>query len=41
MRDWDDSKKQYFESHGATLREVLDLDLEEVFVEFLRSSRTA
>lgn len=39
VRDWDDSKKQYFENSGATLREVVDLDLEEVFVEFLRSSR--
>lgn len=41
VRDWDDSKKDYFEAHGATVREVVDLDLEEVFVEFLRSSRTA
>ena len=41
VRDWDDSKKEFFSSGSATLREVVDLDLEEVFVEFLRSSRRA
>lgn len=39
VRGWRDSMRQYFDGAGATLREVIDLDLEEVFVEFLRSSR--
>lgn len=39
VQDWDESQREYFESRGAVLREVVDLDLEEVFVEFLRSSR--
>jgi ABC-2 type transport system ATP-binding protein len=39
VRGWRDSMKQYFDGTGATVREVIDLDLEEVFVEFLRSSR--
>lgn len=39
VRDWEDAKRVYFEKTGATVREILDLDLEEVFVEFLRSSR--
>ncbi len=30
---------QYFEGVGASVREVIDLDLEEGFVELLRSSR--
>jgi ABC-2 type transport system ATP-binding protein len=40
VRGWDDSMSQYLQSRGTTVREVVDLDLEEVFVEFLRSSRT-
>ncbi|HUP88755.1 MAG TPA: ABC transporter ATP-binding protein [Longimicrobiales bacterium] len=40
VRGWDDSMKGVFDAGGASLREVIDLDLEEVFVEFLRSSRT-
>jgi hypothetical protein len=31
--------RYYFEGTGATLRDVVDLDLEESFVELLRSSR--
>jgi hypothetical protein len=30
---------EYFEGVGATLREVVDLDLEEGFVELLRTFR--
>ena len=30
---------QYFEGVGATVKEIIDLDLEEGFVELLRSSR--
>ncbi len=30
---------QYFDGVGATIREVVDLDLEEGFVELLRSTR--
>lgn len=40
VRGWRDSMRQYFDNDGASLREVIDLDLEEVFVEFLRSSRS-
>jgi len=40
VRGWRDSMRQYFDGEGANLREVIDLDLEEVFVEFLRSSRS-
>jgi len=40
VRGWQDPMRQYFEGVGATLREVIDLDLEEGFVELLRSSRT-
>lgn len=39
VRGWEDSMSQYIENRGAQVREVIDLDLEEVFVEFLRSSR--
>jgi ABC-2 type transport system ATP-binding protein len=40
VRGWDDSMSSYIEGQGGALREVVDLDLEEVFVEHLRSSRT-
>ncbi len=33
--------REYFARGGATLREVIDLDLEEGFVELLRSFRGA
>ncbi len=39
VRGWEDSMSAYLQSRGVNLREVIDLDLEEVFVEFLRSSR--
>jgi ABC-2 type transport system ATP-binding protein len=40
VRGWQDPMKQYFEGVGARLREVVDLDLEEGFVELLRTFRT-
>lgn len=39
VRGWQQPMTQYFEGVGATVREVIDLDLEEGFVELLRSSR--
>jgi len=39
VRGWSDPMVQYFDTAGATVREVVDLDLEEVFVELLRSGR--
>lgn len=39
VRGWRDPMREYFEGVGASVRDVVDLDLEEVFVEFLRSSR--
>jgi len=39
VRGWAPSMQTYMESIGASLREVIDLDLEEGFVEMLRSSR--
>lgn len=39
VRGWSDPMRQYFEQAGAPIREVIDMDLEEVFVELLRSSR--
>jgi ABC-2 type transport system ATP-binding protein len=39
VRGWQDPMRQYFEGVGATLRDVIDLDLEEGFVELLRSAR--
>lgn len=41
VRGWQDPMRQYFEGVGATVRGVTDLDLEEGFVELLRSSRPA
>jgi ABC-2 type transport system ATP-binding protein len=40
VRGWQAPMKQFFDGVGATLREVVDLDLEEGFVELLRTSRT-
>jgi ABC-2 type transport system ATP-binding protein len=40
VRDWQAPMSQYFERAGASLREVVDLDLEEGFVELLRTFRT-
>jgi ABC-2 type transport system ATP-binding protein len=39
VRGWRDPMREYFASIGATVRDVADLDLEEGFVELLRSSR--
>ncbi len=39
VRGWQDPMKQYFDGVGMNLRDVVDLDLEEGFVELLRSSR--
>ena len=41
VRGWTNGMQDYFAPHGATLREVIDLDLEEGFVELLRSFRGA
>jgi ABC-2 type transport system ATP-binding protein len=41
VRGWDDSMRAYFDRIGATLRETNDMDLEDVFVEMLRTSRKA
>jgi hypothetical protein len=37
--DWEPSMTSFFDSIGATVREVIDLDLEDGFVELLRSFR--
>jgi ABC-2 type transport system ATP-binding protein len=39
VRGWREPMREYFETIGATVRDVVDLDLEEGFVELLRSSR--
>ncbi len=39
VRGWEAPMKSYVEGVGATLREVIDLDLEEGFVELLRTAR--
>ena len=39
VRGWEPPMRQYFASVGATVRDIIDLDLEEGFVELLRSSR--
>jgi len=39
VRGWQDPMRGYFDSVGLTLRDVVDLDLEDGFVELLRSSR--
>ncbi|HEX2167015.1 MAG TPA: ABC transporter ATP-binding protein [Longimicrobiales bacterium] len=39
VRGWSDPMMSYFDTAGATVRDVVDLDLEEVFVELLRSGR--
>jgi ABC-2 type transport system ATP-binding protein len=39
VRGWQDPMREYFETVGATVRDVVDLDLEDSFVELLRSSR--
>src|SRR5215212_1461549 len=39
VRGWTDSMGEFIGARGATLREVVDLDLEDGFVEILRASR--
>jgi ABC-2 type transport system ATP-binding protein len=39
VRGWEDSMRAWFDSAGLSLRDVVDLDLEDGFVELLRSSR--
>lgn len=39
VRGWNESMHQFIGARGAVLREVVDLDLEEGFVEILRASR--
>jgi ABC-2 type transport system ATP-binding protein len=39
VRGWSNEMRDYFAPRGATLREVMDLDLEDGFVELLRSFR--
>ena len=39
VRGWTDDMREYFPASGSTLREVIDLDLEDGFVELLRSFR--
>jgi len=41
VRDWRDDMTSWFSTAEATLREVVDLDLEESFVETLRAARDA
>ncbi len=41
VRGWQPTMQEYFGSVGATLREVVDLDLEESFVELLRTHRVS
>lgn len=40
VRGWETPMKGYFGGIGASLRETIDLDLEEGFVELLRTART-
>ena len=39
VRDWEPAMAAYFETVGASLNDVIDLDLEEGFVELLRTFR--
>ena len=41
VRGWQDPMRQYFQGVGATLKEVVHLDLEEGFVELLHTFREA
>src|SRR5437667_171335 len=40
VRDWEPQMTRYFESIGAVVNDVIDLDLEEGFVELLRTFRS-
>jgi hypothetical protein len=39
VRGWQPSMVQWFQGAGAEVKEVVDLDLEEGFVELLRGAR--
>jgi hypothetical protein len=39
VRGWESPMQKYLEGLGASLRETVDLDLEEGFVELLRTAR--
>jgi ABC-2 type transport system ATP-binding protein len=39
VRGWRDPMTEYFDAAGAPVRDIMDLDLEEVFVELLRAGR--
>jgi len=39
VRDWEPTMASYFDAAGATLEDVVDLDLEDAFVELLRTFR--
>ena len=40
VRDWEPEMQTYFDTAGASLQRVIDLDLEDGFVELLRTFRT-
>ena len=40
VRGWQPAMREYFQTGDSELREVIDLDLEESFIELLRSART-
>ena len=40
VRGWEPQMAEWFGAAGAGVKEIVDLDLEEGFVELLRSSRT-
>jgi len=40
VRGWESGMQSHIESRGAAVREVIDLDLEDGFVEMLRAART-
>ncbi|HEX6639777.1 MAG TPA: ABC transporter ATP-binding protein, partial [Thermoanaerobaculia bacterium] len=39
VRDWEEPMRGWFTDVGASVRDVVDMDLEDVFVELLRSAR--
>ncbi|MEO8200044.1 MAG: ABC transporter ATP-binding protein [Gemmatimonadota bacterium] len=41
VRGWEPGMERYFAENGSLLREIVDLDLEEAFVELLRTARNA
>ena len=40
VRNWEPGMAEYFPAHGVSLDEVVDLDLEDGFVELLRAFRS-